>query len=579
MRPLTAAGPRLLVVDAAVPAGPAAPAPAAQGRQGADMGARSAGDEQGRLRRRRFSTLTLRILAPNMLALGVLVGGVFLLDQYRDGLVDQKIAALQTQAEVIAGALEESALSGPPEGRRIDPATAQRLLRRLVEPGEVRARLFAPSGELLADSRDLVAAGRQVQLRYLPPPGEESLFESAAARLYDWLLPRLPQDREFPPYHERLLQRAEDYGEVMEALNGEIGGEIRAVGAGSNRGIVLSVASPVQPLRQVLGGLMLTAGDADIEERVRDVRIAIIQAFFTALAVTVLLSLFLAQTIARPVRRLARAADRVRHAGSASEAIPDLSVRADEIGDLSVSLRAMTEALHARLSAIESFAADVAHEIKNPLSSLRSAVESLERTQDEATRRRLLAVIGEDVVRLDRLISDISNASRLDAELLRGDVEAVDLAGLLNAVGEIYRSRAAPAASRVEVVIADSRPLIVDGLDSQLGQVMYNLVDNALSFSPPEGRVWLRAAAEGGEAVIRVEDEGPGVPASEREAIFRRFYSRRPEDDFGRHSGLGLSIVRQIVAAHGGRIRVRDRLEDGFTVPGACFEVRLPLKR
>lgn len=578
---MTAAAPPRSVREPRIPALTAADGPIARpGGGAAEMAAERDRTEDGRARRRRFSSLTLRILAPNMLALGVLVGGVFLLDQYRDGLIDQKIAALQTQAEVIAGALEESALDGPPEGRRIDPRTAQRLLRRLVEPGSVRARLFAPSGELLADSRDLIAAGRQVQLRYLPPPGDSDPLQRTAARLYDWLLPRLPQDRDFPPYHERLLQRAEDYGEVMQALNGDIGGEIRALGSGLNSGLMLSVASPVQPLRQVLGGLMLSASDGDIEERVRDVRIAIIQAFLTALMVTVLLSLFLAQTIARPVRRLAHAADRVRHAGSASEAIPDLSARADEIGDLSIALRAMTEAQHARLSAIESFAADVAHEIKNPLSSLRSAVESLQRTDDPSTRDRLLGVVDEDVVRLDRLISDISNASRLDAELLRADTDPVDLAGLVATVGEIYRSRLEAGQPRVEVSVAQGRPLIVDGLDSRLGQVMHNLVDNALSFSPPDGVVLLSVAAEGAEAVIRVEDEGPGVPASEREAVFRRFYSRRPEDEaFGLHSGLGLSIVRQIVEAHGGRIRIVERLLDGFPVTGACFEARLPLAR
>ena len=259
-------------------------------------------------RRRRFSTLTLRILMPNVLPLVVLVGGIFYLDQYRDGLLDAKIAAMQSQAEVIAGALGESALVGPEGRRRLERNTAARIIRRLVVPTNTRARLYLPNGGLLADSRELVAAGRQVQLRYLPPADPSDRVLRFFNRIYDWLLPRLPSGPAFPPYRERLGSGMIDYPELGVALGGEVGGAIRTF---KGETLILSVAVPVQQLRRVVGGLLLSANSADIEEGVRNARLAILQASALALTVTVLMSFFLAGTIAGPVRRLAAAADRV----------------------------------------------------------------------------------------------------------------------------------------------------------------------------------------------------------------------------------------------------------------------------
>lgn len=525
--------------------------------------------------RRRFSTLTLRILAPNVLALGVLVAGILYLDQYQGELIDAKVVALQTQGEIIAGALGEAAVTGPPEGLRIDATVGGQIVRRLVVPTAARARLFDVDGALLADSRKLLAAGREVQLKFLPPPEDQRGIMAVAARFYDWLMPRLPRSEKFPAYRERLNQRASDYPEVIGALAGDVGGAVRKAHDGTLR---ISVAVPVQQLRKVHGALMLTGGSEDIEESVRLVRLAIVQAFGIAFVVTILLSIFLAGTIARPVRRLAQAADRVRHWRGQRVEIPDFSNRHDEIGDLSAALGEMTVALYSRLDAIEAFAADVAHEIKNPLTSLRSAVESLALTNDAENQRQLLAVIQQDVGRLDRLISDISNASRLDAELTRTEREPIDLYLLLQTAVDIYRGRTADNPPTFELDASDADSLVVEGVPGQLGQVVDNLVSNAISFSPDGRIVRLGLHRRDGMAEITIEDDGPGIPEERAERLFERFYSHRPKGEaFGRHSGLGLSIARQIAEAHGGIVSGENRKDSTGRILGARFIVRLPL--
>ncbi|MDP6707523.1 MAG: stimulus-sensing domain-containing protein, partial [Alphaproteobacteria bacterium] len=520
-------------------------------------------------------SLTLRILAPNVLALAILVAGVFYLDQYRGGLIDAKIVALQTQAEVIAGALGESALTGPVEDQDIDPIRAGGIVSRLVEPTETRARLFGREGAMIADSRALISAGRQVQLKYLAPPSEGNFITDAFLDAYDWVMPRLPSKERFPLYTERVDQRAEDYSETRGALAGEVGGAIRQDEDG---GLIVSVAVPVQQLHIVLGAVMLTADSGDIEDSVRRVQAGIIQVFAVTLGVTVLMSMFLAGTIARPVKRLARAADQVRRWRGQRVEIPDLSHRRDEIGDLSGALREMTAALYARLDAIDAFAADVAHELKNPLTSLQSAVESLARTADPAQREKLFQVIVEDVRRLDRLITDISNASRVDAELSRAETETIDLAVLLETVVELHGTRLGASSPHLELRLPDGGPIRIEGVASRLGQVVDNLLSNAVSFSPPDGTIRLSLTRRGGMAEIAVEDEGPGLPEDWMDRLFERFYSARPEGEaFGRHSGLGLSIARQVVEAHGGTIVGENRLGGAGAIVGARFVVRLPL--
>jgi len=552
------------------PLGGPGPRPAAPGRN--RTGRRRRRDDVRR--RRRFSTLTLRILAPNMLALGVLVGGIFYLDQYRDGLLDAKVAALQTQAEIMAGAIGQATLAGPAEDRHIDPVTAAGILQRLVQPTDVRARLYDRSGLLISDSRELAAAGRQVQLRYLPPPGTGDRAMGLLNDVYDWLLPRLPRKDRFPAYQENPNQGIDGFPEARTALSGNAGGAVRAMPDGT---LIITVAVPVKQLRQVVGGLMLSTDSRDIEEGVRTARVAILQAFAMALAVTVLVSVFLAGTIARPVRRLAAAADRVRRWRGQRAEIPDLTRRADEIGDLSGALREMTSALYARLDAIDVFAADVAHEIKNPITSIRSALESFERTSDPGQQARLRAVMMHDVRRLDRLISDISNASRIDAEMSRATAEPVDLSRLLQTAVQVHNDRGGSEAPQLALTAPPAGSFIVDGIAGRLGQVIDNLITNAVSFGAPGSRIHLTLNGQAGIATLLVEDEGPGIPPGREERIFERFYSERPSArSASGHSGLGLSICRQIVEAHGGEIRAENRLDEAGTVLGARFVVTLP---
>ena len=509
-----------------------------------------------------------------MIALGIFVAGLLYLGQYREQLVDAAIGSLSTQAKIFTGALGEGAVTGPDGNQVIQRDVARSLLRRLVQPTNARARLFDANGTLIADSRQLIGPGGTVQIEILGPPDEiENVFTRLLdlyQRLADWMV----NAPELEPYIESTRSVAQEYPEAVAALAGEEASAVRSLPGGLE---MISVAVPVQRFKQVLGAVMVTTTSYEIEAGVREVRLGIMKVFGVALAVTVLLSLYLGGTIARPVRRLAAAADGVRRSLRREQEIPDFTARHDEIGDLSRALREMTSALWLRMDAMESFAADVAHEIKNPLTSLRSAVETAARVTDPEQQRRLLSIIQEDVQRLDRLITDISDASRLDAELSREHLENVDIGALVSGLIAVRR----------EVGMAESAVLRYDGpndgslrvpaIEDRLAQVFNNLITNALSFSPPAGEVVVRAAREGRMVVVTVEDQGPGIPEGSEERIFERFYSERPESEkFGTHSGLGLSISRQIVAATGGTIRAENRRDETGRVIGARFIVRLP---
>jgi len=342
---------------------------------------------------------------------------------------------------------------------------------------------------------------------------------------------------------------------------------------------MFSVAIPIQRYKQVLGVVMLSTGSSEIEEELRTVRLELLRIFGVALLVTVLLSFYLAGTIARPIRRLAAAAERARGRRARVE-IPDFTRRGDEIGDLSGSLREMTDELWQRMNAIESFAADVAHEIKNPLSSLRSAVETATRIEDPANQRRLMAIILNDVQRLDRLITDISDASRLDAELGRVEPEPINIAAMLRALADVHEAARTDNSPRLVLAIGKTdRPLIVPGIETRLSQVFRNVIGNAVSFSPPGGEIRLTARQDGRAAIVTVEDEGPGIPDEKFTAIFDRFYTERPlGEQFGTHSGLGLSISKQIVEAHRGMIWAENHKDANGGTIGARFCVRLPAR-
>src|SRR5271166_1668512 len=462
-------------------------------------------------RRWPISPLTRRILAVNVLALALLAGGFLYLGKYQASLVGQQIESLKTQGEVFAAALGEGAvLDSVDEGEILLPDLARQMMRRLVEPTRTRARLFDVRGDIIADSRILRGPGDTVQVHELLPQEREGAILRTADQIYDWILDILPRHTSYPLYRESASPHAEDYAEVVRALRGETGSAIRS--DPQTGGLVFSVAIPIQRYKQVLGTVMLSAGSAEIEEELRTVRLELLRIFGVALLVTVLLSFYLAGTIARPIRRLAAAAERARGRRARVE-IPDFAGRGDEIGDLSRSLREMTDALWQRMSAIESFAADVAHEIKNPLSSLRSAVETAVRIEDPANQRRLMAIILNDVQRLDRLITDMSDASRLDAELGRLELEPVDIAAMLGTLAEVHESTRTEDAPHLVLELIDrNRPFVVPGIETRLSQVFRNLIANAVSFSPRLGEIRLIARHDGRAALIVIEDQGPGIP-------------------------------------------------------------------
>jgi two-component system, OmpR family, sensor histidine kinase ChvG len=527
-------------------------------------------------RRWPISPLTRRILAVNVLALALLAGGFLYLGKYQASLIGQQIESLKTQGQVFAAALGESAVwDSADEGEVLLPDLARQTLRRVVEPTRARARLFDVKGDILADSRVLRGPGDTVQVHELPAPKTTGPIMRFFDLAYDWIVDKLPRRTRYPIYRENASERADDYPEVTRALGGESASAIRSDPA--TGGLILSVAVPIQQYKQVLGAIMLSTGSSEIEEEVRTVRLELLRIFSVALLVTVLLSFYLAGTIVRPIRRLAGAAERARGRRARVE-IPDFTRRGDEIGDLSGSLREMTDALWQRMSAIESFAADVAHEIKNPLSSLRSAVETAVRIEDPVKQRRLMAIILDDVERLDRLITDISDASRLDAELSRLEVAPIDIGAMLEALADLHESTRMAGAPRLVLELNNrSRPLIVPGIETRLSQVFRNLIANAISFSPPLGEIRLSAGHDGRAVLITVEDQGPGIPEEKLMAIFDRFYTERPAGEkFGTHSGLGLSISKQIVQAHRGMIWAENRSDAGGGDEGARFCILLP---
>jgi two-component system sensor histidine kinase ChvG len=549
-------------------AGPREPRTLEASAEVADEGADSA--RRKKLRRRLISPLTRRVLAINVMALAIPVAGLLYLDEYKAGLVDAEFVALRTHGEIVAGALAEGAVTTGLSGKsEFLVERTRQMVRRLVEPTRVRARLFHTGGALMADSRMLIGSGGVVKVEDLPPPSPPDGVTEPIVDIYETVATWFRTNDDLERYREFSEQRAQQYAEVQRALLGE---PTRALRRGQDGTLILGVALPVQRYKKVIGALYLTADSQEIDATIRGVRFDVLKIFALALAVTVMLSLYLAGTITRPVRRLAEAADLVRRGHGRLHRIPDFSGRRDEIGDLASALREMTDALWTRMDAIERFAADVAHEIKNPLSSLRSAVETVARVKDPDQQRRLMAIIQDDVARLDRLITDISGASRLDAELSREETVPVQIDRLLSTLVDIHNETGGKDDPRLILDLAPGAKLRVRGLEERMGQVFRNLIVNAVSFSPPGGIIRVSATREGGVVVVEVEDTGPGIPENRYEEIFDRFYSERPSGEkFGTHSGLGLSISRQIVNAHGGTIRAENRAEGG-----ARFIVRLP---
>ncbi|MDA0238679.1 MAG: sensor N-terminal transmembrane domain-containing protein [Proteobacteria bacterium] len=531
-----------------------------------------------RRRRQKFSPITRRILAVNIFALAVLVVGLLYVGQYRQGLIDAEIAALTSQAELFAAALGESAVGAEgSERQHLIADAARQIVRRLSATTRTRAQLISTDKRLVTDSQKLTGPGGEVVVEELPPPSENGttsqFFLTVSNKMTSWF--RQPQVK---GTDTKANVPVWEFSETKLALAGEQGSGVHLDDKG---GMVLNVAVPVQRYKQVLGALTLSTDLRRIDEAVFQVRLDILKVFGVALLITVLLSVYLAGTIARPVRRLAVAAERVRRGLSRQYTIPDFAGRQDEIGDLGGALKDMTEALWDRMDAIEQFAADVAHEIKNPLTSLRSAVETAARVDDPAQQKKLMAIIQDDISRLDRLISDISHASRLDSELSRAELAPVDISAMLSNLVDMHQSTREKNDPEILFDGPFEGVLMVMGQEDQLIQVIRNLIGNAASFSPAGGHIRILAstqedAADDGVKIF-VEDNGPGIPSGMEEAIFERFYQERPADEkFGTHSGLGLSISKQIVEAHGGKIWAENIVMDDGTISGARFIIRLP---
>ncbi len=550
-----------------------------------------------------FSSLTRRILFLNLAALLVLVSGILYLNQFREGLIDARVESLLTQGEIISGAIAASA-SVETDSITIDPQKLLELqageslsptvsddsvfpfdpkliapvLRRVISPTRTRARIYDQDAVLLLDSRFLYTSGQVLRFDLDEPEDEEDLhIWERISKFFNALL----QPGNLSIYREAPEADGSIYPEVMSALTGGRGAVVRVT---EDSELIVSVAVPVQRFRAVLGALLLSTQAGDIDKIVQAEREAIFRVFGVAAFVTIILSLLLASTIANPLRRLSAAAVRVRRGMKAREEIPDFSARQDEIGNLSIALRDMTSALYDRIDAIESFAADVSHELKNPLTSLRSAVETLPLVKNTESRDKLLGVIQHDVKRLDRLISDISDASRLDAELARDDAKIVDIAKLLKDLVEISsqvsrRNKDVKISLDVAEISKDETYEVL-GHDLRLGQVITNLIENARSFVADQtGHIQIELTKDDETLTIKVIDNGPGIQIEDINRVFERFYTDRPEgEDFGQNSGLGLSISRQIIEAHTGQIDVKNVLsEKDGSILGACFEICLPL--
>ena len=526
------------------------------------------------------------------------------MDHYQTGLIDAEIKFLKVQAELMAVAVSEGAvnsefatsmapleedrdesngyyetgrgelsrlssfgLSGnllsrmPHEIFRLLPDAARRILLRLPSLNRVRVRLFDHNGVLTADSR---LSGEKL-------PIQEQNDHSFLTNLFG--------NRRLPSYEEPKSQTAFDYQEVGTALgDGVFSSEIRFL---KGYGRVLSVAVPVIFDDQIVGAIMVSGGIENVLKNLVAFRLAVFRLFGLAFVVTILLSYFMVRTIVMPLNRLSTAAVNIRVSGGRRQRIPDETKRHDEIGILSGALIKMTDTLWERLDATERFAADVSHEIKNPLSSMRSALETIDYISNEEKKKRLISIIHNDVLRLDRLITDISSLSRLDAELSREVFEVINIHKLLSSMIEIYNLGDAAVKRRIRFTLRWndllSRETTVLGMETRLAQVFYNLIGNAISFSPDNSEISVDVNPKGGMIELRFNDEGPGIPPGDESKLFQRFYCERPtSEQFGNHSGLGLSISEKIISGFNGRIYAENRKAPDGKILGASFVILLP---
>ncbi|MEE8309444.1 MAG: stimulus-sensing domain-containing protein, partial [Hyphomicrobium sp.] len=551
------------------------------------------------------ASLLRRILVSNLIGFFVLLLGILYLGWYHTWLIDAKVDALKIQGKIIADAIASKAkvererivfdaneLPGQRSSSRtyrddgfaalelsISPEEVTPILRKLIQSTNTRARIYARDGTLIVDTARSLRRWRAA-LRNEPT---ENTGKAPSTQNFWTRLTRYLFDEPLPVYQEIGSANGTAYAEVRQALEGNERSMLLLNDKGEQ---IVSLAVPIRRFKTVQGVLLLSTRPGELDEILSEERSVILMLAAIALFASIVTSLLLARTVAGPMRRLSEAAEQASHNIAARTQLPEYANRSDEVGQMAAAFRAMTKALYRRIEASEKFAADVAHELKNPLTAARSIAESLSLAKNEEERRHLVEQIQNELNRLNRLITDVSNASRLDAELARQEMRPVDITTVLRGVVTIFRDILGDDQRQIRLVIEDA-PLegayIVSGDEGRIGQVLTNLVDNAISFSPKTGTITVRARSTPPHMEIYVEDEGPGIPEDRLEVIFDRFYTDRPDTEAteGKNSGLGLSISREIIRAHGGQISAESRFEDGSgpdDAPlGARFVVKLPL--
>lgn len=550
-------------------------------------------------------SLLRRILITNLIGLGIIIGGIHYMGQYHAWLIDAKRESLKTQGEIIAAAIAANATVEtdnvildadklPDREARplfndfqslelsIRPERVTPILRRLIQPTQTRARIYGRDGTLIVDTAKLLSRGQIMRGDpVLTHENETPKTKNFWTRLKAWLI-----DKELPVYKEIGSAKGTAYKEVQRALEGEITAMLLLNDRGEQ---MVSLAVPIQRMKAVQGVLLLSTRPGDIDRILNEERSVIWTLAAVAALATFVTSLLLSRTVVDPMRRLSAAAEHVSRNITARHELPEYKDRSDEVGQMASAFSDMTAALYRRIEASENFAADVAHELKNPLTAARSTAEALAYAKSEQQRAELVGQIQGELQRLNRLITDVSATSRLDAELARQEMQPVNVTIVLENVVKIFREILQANTRSVSLVIEHPRgdndqAFVVYGNDSRLGQVVTNLIDNAISFSPEAGVVIVRARHEGRKIEVTVEDEGPGIPEDRLEIIFDRFYTDRPATEAirGKNSGLGLSISREIVRSHHGEIFAENLTGEDSTGKarrGSRFTVRLPAHR
>ena len=525
---------------------------------------------------RKVSPLTLKIWSINIIAIFVILIAVLHLDRYEDSLIQSELEALEHQAELFANALSEVAVKNEPGIHSyLSSIAVQNVINRSALRSPARSRVFDTAGRLLADSQELPGRVPSVITKPLASVFPDIFFQKFFNDFFQQFFNSSIQVRR-PINEAHKIQLAHTFPEVISALKGS---SIKTVKLRETGESLLTVAVPIQKYKRVLGVLLLSVKDEKVDAAFSSYQKELIIAVVIALVITSALSLYLSRSITKPILSLASAAEKIKNDRSGRSEIPEVSKRDDELGDLSRALIEMTNNLWQRLDAIEKFAADVSHEIKNPLTSIKSAIETATKIKDSGKRDQLLTVILDDVNRLDRLITDISDSSRLDAELSREKFEAIDIESLLLAFYQLrkFQKRFEQKSLTLNIEKGEKQLLIL-GHESRIVQVIDNIVNNAITFAPVNSNINISVSADTTDVKITIDDEGPGIPENKLDAIFERFYSERPAaEKFGLHSGLGLSICKQIVEAHNGKIFAKNRTGYQNDITGARFIITLPI--